>query len=162
MWDGFQQPVQRRPDTRVLRLAVCVRTRHIERDIIQLCRDIVSTNRSTHNMSRSNWIMSRSNWIMSSSLCRVLTQTANHSVLWCDPTTKHDSQQYMSGQFLFYYKYEAIDYDKPSDSELPCRIVLNTIAIVIMKASLETALEQSISVTSASQWLTPDVSITPR
>ena len=48
-------------------LAVCVKTRRIERDIIQLCRDIISTNRSTDNMSRSNWILSRSNWIMSRS-----------------------------------------------------------------------------------------------
>ena len=41
-------------------LTVCVRTRHIERDLIQLCCDIISTNRST-DMSRSNWIMSRCN-----------------------------------------------------------------------------------------------------
>ena len=40
-------------------LAVCVRTRHIECDIIQLCHDIISTNHSTDNMSWSNWIMSR-------------------------------------------------------------------------------------------------------
>ena len=46
-------------------LAVCVRTRHIVRDIIKLYRDIISTNRSKDNMSRSNWIMSRSNWILS-------------------------------------------------------------------------------------------------
>ena len=48
-------------------LAVCVRTRHIERDIIQLCRDIISTNPCTDNMSRFNLIMSRSNSIMSRS-----------------------------------------------------------------------------------------------
>ena len=48
-------------------LAVCARTRHIERDIIQSCREIISTNHSTDSMSRSNWIMTRSNWIMSRS-----------------------------------------------------------------------------------------------
>ena len=40
-------------------LAVCVRTRHIERDISELCRDIIANNYSTDNMSWSNWIMSR-------------------------------------------------------------------------------------------------------
>ena len=39
-------------------VAVCVKTRHIQRDIIQLCRDIISTNHSTNNMSRYSRIMS--------------------------------------------------------------------------------------------------------
>ena len=43
-------------------LAVCVLTRHIERDILLLCRDMTSTNHSTENISRSNWIMSRCNF----------------------------------------------------------------------------------------------------
>ena len=43
-------------------LAVCVRTRPIDRDLIEICRDliqigcdIISTNHSTENWSLSNW-----------------------------------------------------------------------------------------------------------
>ena len=70
-------------------------------------------------------------------------------VFWC-PTTNHDNQQRMRDQFLFYHDYEAIYmyFDKPRDGELPCWIVPVSNAIVIMKASLETAFEQSFSVAS--------------
>ena len=54
-------------------------------------------------------------------------------------TSKHDSQQHTSGQFPFYHEYDAIDLDKPSGGEQPCRIVLFSCAILIMKTSLETA-----------------------
>ena len=60
------------------------------------------------------------------------------------PTTIHDDQQRMNGQFLFYLEYKAIYLDKSAVLE-----------IAIMKAYLETDLEQSVSVTP--QWLTPDI-----
>ena len=51
-----------------------VRTRHLDRDLIEIYRDIISTNHNTDNLSRSNWNMSRTK-------CRVLTQTAKHTAV---------------------------------------------------------------------------------
>ena len=45
-----------RDEGSLLWFAVCVRNRHVERDIIQLCRDIVSTNHSTDNRSQYNLV----------------------------------------------------------------------------------------------------------
>ena len=67
----------REPGGCAIWLAVCVSTRHIERDIIQLDRDIIQLDRDILSMARLVEIISRHNWIM----CRVLTQMADHSAI---------------------------------------------------------------------------------
>ena len=51
----------------------------------------------------------------------------------------HSSQQRMSGQFLFYYEFEAISSDKIRDAEPPCQTVLDSAKRNCdQKASMET------------------------
>ena len=50
-------------------------------------------------------------------------------------TINHDSQQ---RKFLFYHEYEEMEFDKPSDGGLSCRLVLENNATVLIKGFLKT------------------------
>ena len=65
----------------------------------------------------------------------------------CAPINQ-DSQQQMSGYFLFHPEYESIHSDKHSDDEQHCRTVKFSDVTVIMQVSLETIPLQSPSMTS--------------
>ena len=71
-------------------------------------------------------------------------QHAVQSIVLCN-SINHGSQQHMNGQFLFYYKYETINFSKSMDVEPLCQTDFDNNAIV---TSTETTLEQSFVMAS--------------